>query len=137
MTGISRKSFPLAWFHVLTPKHADLVHEKFTSLGMLAGAPLKPAAVNLTLINTANRQSYVPAPGKRRQPFDLQALYKLEGFNRFRTGDTDALPGYLADPLSIDLGVAEVRSLQLNKVTPEMHAEDAKPQHDAEVTFAT
>ncbi|KAF8519698.1 hypothetical protein JB92DRAFT_2897686 [Gautieria morchelliformis] len=113
-----------------------LVHERFTAAGMLAGSPSVPAIAKATLINTANRQSYVPAPGHRRKPFKLQALYQVDGFNQFRPENAETLPSDIANPLRLDLGVAEVRSLLLEPVGSGVRTTDGIPQCEADVTFA-
>lgn len=113
--------------------HLGLVHERFSAAGMLAGSPIHSAKPNLTLINTANRQSYVPALGVARKPFSLEALYQLEGFKSFRSAD---LPSDLALPLNIDLGVAEVGKLELDRVMPGLPSDDNIVAHEAEVSFS-
>ena len=137
VNAISSKCLPPARANSLTSKHTELVHEKFSSAGMLAGAPMEPARINMTLINTANRPSYVPAPGKPRQPFRLEDLYQLKGFNAFRDDGAGALPERLEDPLSVNLGVAEVSCLKLDRVRPGLSNDEVRPESEAEVTFTT
>jgi len=123
-------------FDVMT-QISNLVHDKFSANGMLAGTPRFPPMANLTLINTANRQGYVRAPGLTRRPFNLLELYQIEGFNAFRTHETEALPRDLGVPLSLNLGVAEVRSLKLDPVVPGLPSDEVKGECEAEVTFST
>jgi hypothetical protein len=136
VSAISGKRLPWTRSHLLMPRNAALVHERFTSAGMLAGSPTVPALPKATLINTANRQSYVPAPGHRRKPFKLQALYQVNGFNEFRPENAETLPSDIANPLRLDLGVAEVRSLLLEPVGSGIRSTDFIPQCEADVTFA-
>lgn len=101
---------------------------------MSAGSPLPQAEPILTLINTAYRQSYAPAPGVKRKPFSLEALYNIDGFKAFTSQQARELPD---DPLSIDLGVAEVRRLQLEPVMPRTPSHSTMPNYDGQVTFST
>jgi hypothetical protein len=121
-------------FNTLMGWASGIVHERFTAAGMLAGSPALPAKPNLTLINTANRQSYVPAPGVKRKPFSLEALYRLDGFKAFRAME---LPGDLALPLKVDLGAAEVGRLELSRVMPGLPSDNTTVLHEAEVAFST